>query len=67
MLYQPYRKRQFRLFSPLAIGDEQLVYRFAHSEPAMQDKSIVAISVTLLTLIGLAAFQFYTLAWAVRL
>jgi len=33
----------------------------------MQDKSTVAISVTLLTLIGLAVFQFYTLAWAVRL
>jgi hypothetical protein len=33
----------------------------------MQDKSVVAIALTLLTLIGLAGWQFYTLAWAVRL
>lgn len=64
ILYRRYRQRCFGLFYPACIGNVSVA---GNIETEMLDKSVAAISVTLLTLIGVAMYQFYTLAWAVRL
>jgi hypothetical protein len=67
ILYRRYRQRCFRLSYPACIGNVLAVRTHGIVEIKMLDKSVAAVSVTLLTLIGVAVYQFYTLAWAVRL